>query len=136
VSGERNAEIVRRIYEEEWIDRDPGQLLELMAPEVEYVNPPEAVDPGIRQGKEEVAQALRNVSEYFEACRHELRELYEAGDVVVARVDFLTRGRGSAVEICQEEAHTWTFREGRIVRHEWGRDLGAALEAVGLGPLR
>jgi ketosteroid isomerase-like protein len=131
-----NAEIVRQIYETGLIDRDHDRLLALTDPEVEYVNPPEAVDPGIRRGKAEVAQALRNISSSFDAYRHELREVYDAGDAVVALVDFCTRSRGSEVEIVQEEAHTWTFREGRIVRHEWCRDLAAALEAVGLEPLR
>jgi hypothetical protein len=30
------------------------------------------------------------------------------------------------------EAHTWTLRDGQIVRFEWGRDLQRALEAAGL----
>lgn len=100
------------------------------------MNPPEAVDSGVRRGREEVAQALRNISESFEASRHELRELYEAGDSVVALVDFCARARGSHAEIVQEEAHTWTFRDGLIVRYEWSRNLDAALAAVGLEPLR
>ena len=133
---EANAEIVRRIYEDGLVDHDHEQLLALAAEDVEYVNPPEAVDPGIRRGKAEVGQALRNISEHFDSSRHELRELYDAGDAVVALVDFCTCGRGSEVEIVQEEAHTWTFRDGMIVRHEWGRDLAAALAAVGLEPLR
>ena len=96
------------------------------------MNPPEAVDPGVRRGREEVAQALRNISESFDAYRHELRKLYAAGDAVVALVDFHARARGSSTEIVQEEAHTWTFRDGEIVRYEWCRDLDAALAAVGL----
>jgi hypothetical protein len=28
--------------------------------------------------------------------------------------------------------HTWTLRDGRITRFEWGRDLKKALEAAGL----
>jgi ketosteroid isomerase-like protein len=136
LSAEGNVDVVRRIYEGGLIDRHPEQLLELLDPEVEYVNPPEAVDPGIRRGRAEVAQAFRNIAESFEAYRHELRELYDAGDAVVALVSFCTRGRGSQVELVQEEAHTWTFRDGMIVRHEWGRDLDAALSAVGLERLR
>jgi hypothetical protein len=34
--------------------------------------------------------------------------------------------------VVQEEAHTWTLRDGKIVRFEWGRDLRTALEATGL----
>jgi ketosteroid isomerase-like protein len=136
VRAEGNAEIVRRIYEDGIFDGDPEQLLALTDPEVEYVNPPEAVDPGVRKGRAEVAVALRNLSAHFDAYRHELRDLYDAGDTVVAVVDFCARSRGSEIEIVQEEAHTWTFEDGRVVRHEWGRDIDAALEAVGLEPLR
>jgi ketosteroid isomerase-like protein len=136
VTAQGNVEIVRRIYEEGLFDRDHDQLLALSAPDVEYVNPAEAVDPGIRRGKAEVAQALRNLSESFEAYRHVLRELYDAGPAVVALVDFCARARGSKAEVVQQEAHTWTFRDGMIVRHEWSRDLDGALSAVGLKRLR
>jgi ketosteroid isomerase-like protein len=100
------------------------------------VNPPEAVDPGIRRGRDEVAQALRNIADSFEGYRHELHELYEAGDSVVALVDFCARARGGSTEVVQREAHTWTFRDGLIVRYEWSRDPDAALAAVGLERLR
>lgn len=131
-----NLELVRRIYEEEIFDGPPEGFLELTAPDVEYVNPPEAVDPGVRRGRDEVAQALVNISESFDSYRHELQELHDAGDTVVAVVDFRTRPRGSEAEMVQREVHTWTFREGAVIRFEWGRDVAGALKAVGLEPLR
>ena len=82
--GGANVEVVRRIYEDGLFDLDHERLLALTAPEVEYVNPPEAIDPGIRRGKAEVAQGLRNISGHFDEPHHELRELYDAGDAVVA----------------------------------------------------
>jgi len=127
-----NVEIVRCIYEKGLLDRDPDRLLALAWPDVEYVNPPEAIDPGVRRGVAEVGQALRNLSEPFDFSRNELHELFDAGDLVVAFVSFRTRSRGSEVEVVQEEVHTWTLRGGRIVRFEWGRDLEAGLEAAGL----
>ena len=130
--SEENVEIVRRIYEEELIDRHPERILELATRDIEFVNPPEAVDPGIRRGPTEVAQALRSTSESFDSTRHEVHELFDCGDTVVAAISFCTRSRGSESEVVQEEAHTWTLRDGRIARFEWGRDLGTALEAAGL----
>ena len=126
-----NVEIVRRIYDEGLIDGSPESLLEVVSPDIEYVNPPEAVDPGIRRGRADVVTALRNAAEFFDSSRHELRELFDRGDTVVAAVTFHARSRGSETEIVQEEAHTWTFRDGRILRFEWGRDLAQALEAAG-----
>jgi ketosteroid isomerase-like protein len=129
----QNVELVRRLYEDGLFDRDPERLVhEFASPDIEYVNPPEAVEPGVRRGPAEVVEAMRNSFELFESSRHELRELFDRRDAVVAAVSFRTRSRQSRVELVQEEAHTWTFRDGRIVRFEWGRDLGAALEAVGL----
>jgi ketosteroid isomerase-like protein len=130
--SQENVEIVRRIYEEGLIDRDQAAVLELATPDIEYVNPPEAIEPGIRRGPVEVAQAMRAFSEFFDSSRHELHELFDGGDAVVAAVSCYTRGRGSDREIPHEEAHTWTLRDGRIARFEWGRDLGAALAAAGL----
>ena len=58
-------EIVRRIYEEGLLDRDPDRLLALVRPDVEYVNPPEAIDPGVRRGIAEVALAFRGTPPSF-----------------------------------------------------------------------
>lgn len=128
--SQENVEIVRRIYQDGLFDHRPEQVLALAAPDIEYVNPPEAVDPGVRRGTAEVARAFQNLSESFDAYRHELHELFDAGDSVVAWVSFCTRSGGSETEVVQEEAHTWTLRGGRVVRFEWGRDLKAALEAA------
>jgi ketosteroid isomerase-like protein len=128
-----NVELVRRIYSDALLDRDPDRIVhEFATPDVEYINPPEAVEPGIRRGRALVAQALRSSSEMFEWRRHEVHELFDRGDAVVAAVRFCAGSRGSASELVQEEAHTWTFRDGRIVCFQWGRDLRAALEAAGV----
>ena len=127
-----NVEVVRRVYQEGLFDREPERILDLASPDIEYVNPPEAIDPGIRRGRAEVRLALQNLSQSFDSYRHELRELFDCGDAVVADVSFFVRSRGSGAEIVQDEAHTWTLRDGMIVRYEWGRDLRAALEAAGL----
>ena len=127
-----NVELVRRIYEQEMFQQDPRQLLDLTAPHIEYVNPPEAIEPGVRRGRAEVAQAVKSAHEFFESPRYELNELHDFGDTVVAALTFYARARGTEIEIVQKEAHTWTLRDGRIVRFEWGRDLGTALEAARL----
>jgi ketosteroid isomerase-like protein len=130
---EENVEIVRRIYDEGLIDRDPEKWLpELAAPDVEYVNPQYAVEPGVRRGLAEVVRAMRGFAEVWENSRHELHELFDCGDSVVAAVSWYTRSRGSESELLQEEAHTWGLRKGKITRFEWGTDLGTALEAAGL----
>jgi ketosteroid isomerase-like protein len=130
--SKQNVEIMRRVYDLGMMDRDPEELLELATSDVEYVNPPYAVEPGVHQGLVAVGEAMRRFAEPWEASRHELRELYDCGDAVVAAVGWYTRSRGSSRELVQEEVHTWTLHEGRIARFEWGLDLGEALEAAGL----
>ena len=128
--SEENLETVRRIYDDGLIDRDPRRLIdEFAASEIEYVNPPEAADPGVRRGRAEVKLAFRRARQSFPSYRHELRELFDHGDAVVASVS-RHAGRASNSEV-QEEAHTWTFRDGKVIRFERGPDLETALEAAG-----
>ena len=129
--SEENVEIVRYVYESGLFERDPDELLGLATPDLEYVNPPHAVEPGVRRGLVAVAQAMRCFAEVWEESRHELRELYDRGNAVVAAVNWHIRGRVSERELVNKEAHTWTLLEGRIARFEWGQDLGKALEAAG-----
>jgi hypothetical protein len=58
--SQENVELVRRIYTEALIDRDPKRLLDHFAtPEIEYVDPPDDVDPGSRRGRtDDVAEVL------------------------------------------------------------------------------
>jgi ketosteroid isomerase-like protein len=127
-----NVELVRRLYEDGALDRHYHLLRAAFDPEVVYVNPPDAVDAGTRRGVADVVTALENLGRSFATTEHELHEVFDAGDAVVARVTFHARGRDSGALLAQEEAHTWTFRGARIISFEWGRDLPAALAAVGL----
>ena len=55
-----HVEIVRGFYDA-WA-RDEFPPTELMDPEIEYVNPPGAVEPGIRRGITAFRAALENVA--------------------------------------------------------------------------
>jgi ketosteroid isomerase-like protein len=131
--SQENVKLVRSLCESGLIDRDPEELLELATPDVEYVNPAYAVEPGVRHGLVAVAQAMRGFAEVWEESRHELRELYDRGDVVVAAVSWHVRSRGSE-RSSSTKRHT--LRAGRIARFEWGQDLGTALEAAGASGMR
>ncbi len=125
--------MVRRIYDEGLIDQDPQWLLGLATEDIEYVNPPNAVEPGVRRGPAEVVQAMRRFAEVWSESRHELHELFDCGRRRGRLRELVTPAvRGSEVELVQAEAHTWAFRDGRIARFEWGCDLPQALEAAGL----
>jgi ketosteroid isomerase-like protein len=129
--SEANVELVRRIYRDGLLG-DPDGLVALTADDVEYVNPPEAVDPGTRRGRAGFRSALQNLADHFVSSRNELLELFDVGERVVASVVFHARMRDSDTEVSQPEAHTWTLRDGRIARLEWGLDLDAALNVAKL----
>ena len=128
--SQANVEIVRHLYESGMFDRDPDELLQLATPDIEYVNPPYAVEPGVRRGPAAVGKAMRKFAEPWDTARHELLELYDCGDVVVADVNWYVRGRGGEKELVNREAHSWTLRDGKIARFEWGQDLATALNAA------
>ena len=128
---QENVETVRRLYEIGAIDHQADALRAALDPDAVWINPPDAVEPGTRHGAAEVVAAVENLAHSFDAAEHVLHDLFEAGDIVVASVTFYARGRDSGAELTQDEAHTWIFRDGRVISFEWGRDLPAALEAAG-----
>jgi ketosteroid isomerase-like protein len=73
------------------------------------------------------------VTEPFERYPVRNSELLDAGpDKVLVHLRNEARGRASGAEV---EVNFWvvtTFREGRVVHHEWFADLAEALEAAGL----
>ena len=88
--SQENVEVVRRIYADGLIYQDPERLVaELATPEIEYVNPPYAIEPGIRRGPAEVERALRRAHELFASPRYVIDQLFDCGDTVVAVLTFL-----------------------------------------------
>jgi hypothetical protein len=47
----------------------------------------------VRDGLVAVTQAMRRFAEVWEESRHELRELYDCGDIVLAAVSWHIRSR-------------------------------------------
>ena len=127
--SEENLELVREIYRR--LDEDGRFPDELLDPEVEYVNPPDAVEPGTRRGREEFYAAIDRVTEVYEV---EVRpeEFIDAGDDVVVLLTFVIRGRGSGVERPQSQGHVWTLRDGKATRFRWFNDRSQALRAAGV----
>jgi ketosteroid isomerase-like protein len=77
---------------------------------------------------------LARLQHSFDRYEHPVKELVDAGDQVLARVSFRSYGRGSGIPFERPESHVWTFRAGKVVRHEWFDDDVAALEAAGIQP--
>ena len=129
--SEENVEVVRRVYEAWAHGKFPGPVDDL-DPEIEYVNPAGAVEPGTRHGLDAFLRAVEKVFESWETWQMEPEVLRPVGDQVAVIVRYRARGRGSGVEVEGRESALWTLRDGRVVRYAWFHGAGDALEAVGL----
>jgi len=126
VVSEQNVDVVRRIYDA-W--RLEESARDLIAPDVEYVNPTYAVEPGTRRGRKSFAIVRDTYTEF----QLEIDRIIDAGDedvVVLAR--YTGVGRTSGVQVTGEQGYVWTIRDGVAVRFRWFQSHGEALEAAGV----
>jgi uncharacterized protein len=126
-----NVEVVRNIHDA-WARGESPTSLGLLHPDIEWVNPEGALEPGTRRGLDSFDEAFATMGEAFEWIRIEPREFLDAGDQVVVLATFSARGRGSGVERQNEDGYVWTVREGRAVQFRWFNDPDKALEAAGI----
>ena len=129
MSGD-NVETVRRILEAWGQGRSPADD-GLLDEDVEWVNAPEAVEPGTRRGIRAFEAAAANVVESFENVRLEVDELIPYGDQVLMMGTLVVRGRESTAELRQRIGQLWTLHQGRALRVELSTDperTRAALE--------
>jgi ketosteroid isomerase-like protein len=131
VSKEENVQVVRRFYDAWARDEFPGPL-ELMDDEIEYVNPPGAVEPGTRRGLAAFKSAVEKMLESWEFWRGEPEKFRTVGNQVAVVVWYRARGRGSGVEVEGRESALWTLRDGKVVRYQWFHGPADALAAAEL----
>lgn len=124
-----NAERIRVVYER-WNRNDLMVFLEVLRPDAEFVNPPDAIDSGTRTGYQGFTAVNQAMSETFRSSLHEVLELQTFGPHVLASVLFKAEGTGSGVNVEQPEFHVWTFKDGRVSRFAWFRSKEDALKAT------
>jgi ketosteroid isomerase-like protein len=134
----QNVEIVERLLEA-WNRQDIQGILALADPEVEYVNAPEAVEPGTRRGHDELAAVAQTQWESLPGGRQEVDQLHERGNevITVGRVSRLMPGSDARID--NPILLSWTVRDGKVARIEMlgaGPGFLMALQAAGLAELR
>lgn len=129
--SQENVEVVKRLYDA-WQRDGFGVVPALMDPDIEYVNPPYAVEPGTREGYEGFATAAQNIRNVYPARRFEPLEFWDSKSRVAVRARVIARGLGSSVEIDVERGYVFDIRDGRVVRFAWFNEPVEALEALGL----
>ncbi len=127
-----NVALARAFYET-WNGPDADSaVLAFLHPQIEWVNPEYAVEPGTRHGHRGFAGGLENLRGAFEWFEHRVVETVDLGDRVLCHLTFCARTRDGGVELEKDEQQLLTFRDGQIVRLEWFHDARAARAAVGL----
>ena len=123
---DQNVAVVRAIYEAWAEGRSARSLID---EQVEYVNPPDAVEPGVRIGR----RAFAEIRSSYDDVKVEPQEYIDAEpDDVVVIAKVTGRGRGSGVEIDWRHGYIWTVRDGKAVRFRWFNRPEEALAAAGL----
>ena len=102
--SEANVELVRAVYSA-W---ERGESAEdLIAEDVEYVNPPYAVEPGTRRGR----ATFGRVGDAYDDIRVRPHRFVDVGDDVVVLATVTARSRGAGVPVHREHGYIWTVRD-------------------------
>jgi ketosteroid isomerase-like protein len=107
--------------------------LETIDPEVELHTPLGSTRGGPYRGHEGFRQWLRDIDEQFEEWRLEVNEWRPLDDGrLLSFGNIHAKGRGSGVELDQELAWLFAFRDEKLIRYDafYSRDEG--LRAAGL----
>ena len=105
---------------------------ELLAEDVEWVNPPEAVEPGTRQGADSFNRAIASVFAAWDDVRFEIERVVDNGDDVVVLGKLHGHSHGPVLEVDSHHGQIWSFRDGRVTRMRWTNSHREALEAAGV----
>src|SRR5215475_10210569 len=124
--SQENVEMVRAVHEG-WARGDFAIGTDLLAPDFEWHQFPQAVEPGTRRGPE-VGNAFRRMFEIYEDMRVDPREFIEAGDKVVVIGRAFATARGSGMPLDTPVAFVWTLQDGKLLRNQVFTDRREALE--------
>jgi ketosteroid isomerase-like protein len=127
--SDENVDLVRGIYDLWARGESPRDLI---AEDMEYVNPSYAVEPGTRRGRKSLSVVRDTYADF--AVKVE-RFIDAGGDEVVVLARYTASGSGSGVPLEGDHGHVWTVRDGQAVRFCWFQSHREALEAAGVSEL-
>ncbi len=119
-----------------WNRRDLAAALELVGEDFEYVNPPNAMEPGTRRGLDGVTTVLTKQWDGLGDARLEILRTHERDDHLVTETQ-LSRGMpGSGARLEVKAVMRWVFDGDRLVRTEVlgaGSSFNDAVAESGIG---
>jgi ketosteroid isomerase-like protein len=122
-------EVVLELYRL-WSSEGVEAALAHVSPEIEWVEPADAVGRDDRHGKDDALEGYRTWTEVYEEYGGEVAAVEENGERVL--VHFIQRGRLSGGSIPVEEAvyQLWTVRDGLATRMQMFFDADEARAAL------
>ena len=104
-----------------------SEFRELLDPAVEWVNPPEAIEGGIRSGFDGWMTAVDNIRTGLGTdATYDVDSFVVRGEQVLVGGFMQTGGTSSGAEAGMRTYAVWTVVDGRIKRFEWSLDAEAA----------
>jgi ketosteroid isomerase-like protein len=125
-----NAELIRQGYEA-YAERGLDAIMDLLDPEVEFVEPQFIPGAESFRGHDGARQWFAKIADVWGELRFEPEEMAEAGDRVAVAFRIVARGKGSGLELEEHWAHVWTMRDGKAVRVEGFASRDDAWRAIG-----
>ena len=106
---------------------DIPAILELLTDDIEWVDPGPSDVPtaGTHRGKEAVLAWFGTLGENLDFQVFEPREFIAQGDKVVSIVYAEATVRSTGRQVIDEEAHVWTFKDGKVARIQLFQDTEA-----------
>jgi ketosteroid isomerase-like protein len=126
-----NVEIFERVIEAFNRDGVDG-VLPYYTDDAEVYDPD--LPPGTYRGRDAVSRVIEMLVSGFEDVEIRDFRLLPAGDRVVALLHTRGRGERGDLEVETRDAHTITFRDGKITYWRLYLDQGEALSDAGLDP--
>lgn len=129
--SQRNIEAVEHLFEG-WAQGDRPGRSDLLDPNIEYVNPDGAIEPGVRKGIEAFMAVMDSVFEAWTFWRMYPERFVDIADKVAVVIRYEAQARSSGITVDGRESALLTLRDGKIVRYEWFHGPDDALKAAGL----
>jgi ketosteroid isomerase-like protein len=130
--SQANAEIVRRGFEA-FAQGGPEAMVDFWDPAIELWLPSGLIQAsGTYRGHAEVLDWMREWAEAWEEIHYTPEEFTEAGDMVLVRVLYDGRGKGSGVRIEGRFWYLFKLRNGKLLSWRLYPERAQALEAAGL----
>ncbi len=131
MSAEENTRLAQSAYEA-FGRGDMEALAEMMADDIEWVNPGDPADDpnaGTFKGKEAVLGWFGGLASTLDFTTFEPREFIAQNDKLVSLVYAEATVRDTGRAVVNHEAHVWTFRDGKVARLQIYLDTAAVASA-------